>query len=146
MGKVTATAQKRINASPERVFAALGDYEGMRERLLTDHFSEYEVREGGHGAGTVVHWKLAATSKRIRDCLMTVSEPGDDTLVERDANSTMVTTWAVSPAGEGAEVRVETTWTGAGGVGGFFERTFAPAGLRRIYDQQLAKLESEVAG
>ncbi|CAM5567026.1 hypothetical protein SDIAM103S_05117 [Streptomyces diastaticus subsp. diastaticus] len=28
----------------------------------------------------------------------------------------------------------------AGGIGGFFERTFAPKGLARIHDQTLAKL------
>ncbi|GAA2121323.1 SRPBCC family protein [Actinomadura alba] len=145
MGNVTASARKTFNAAPDRVIAALGDYDGTRARLLTEHFSEYEVREGGQGAGTVVHWKLAATSKRTRDCLMSVSTPQDDTLVERDANSTMVTTWTVSPEGEGSQVRVETTWSGAGGIGGFFERTFAPKGLRRIYDQQLAKLETELA-
>ncbi|MBC6456559.1 SRPBCC family protein [Actinomadura sp. HBU206391] len=145
MGNVTATAGKTFSASPERVLAALSDYDGTRARLLTEHFSEYEVREGGQGAGTVVHWKLAATSKRTRDCLMSVSTPRGDTLVERDSNSTMVTTWTVSPAGEGAEVRIETTWAGAGGIGGLFERTFAPKGLRRIYDEQLVKLETELA-
>lgn len=145
MGKVTATAQKTFDAAPERVVAALADYDGTRPRLLTEHYSEYEVREGGQGAGTVVHWKLAATSKRTRDCLLSVSAPREDTLVERDANSSMVTTWTVAPAGDGAQVRIETTWEGAGGVGGFFERAFAPAGLRRIYDQQLARLETELA-
>jgi uncharacterized protein YndB with AHSA1/START domain len=145
MGQVTATARRTFNATPERVFAALSDYDSTRARLLTEHFSEYEVREGGQGAGTIVHWKLAATSKRIRDCLLSVSTPRDNTLQERDANSTMVTTWTVSPASEGARVQVETTWKGAGGIGGFFERTFAPAGLKRIYDEQLTKLESALA-
>ena len=38
------------------------------------------------------------------------------------------------PADAGATtVRVRTTWNGAGGIGGFFERTFAPKGLRRVY-------------
>ena len=36
-----------------------------------------------------------------------------------------------------------TTWNGAGGIGGFFERTFAPKGLARIYDALLAKLAAE---
>jgi hypothetical protein len=58
----------------------------------------------------------------------------------------MVTTWTVSPAGDGARVRVTTTWSGASGVGGFFERTFAPRGLQRVYDEQLAKIASELAG
>ncbi|WP_395109706.1 SRPBCC family protein [Actinomadura sp. SCN-SB] len=146
MGQVTATAEKTIGAGADRAFEALSDYQGTRSKILTGHFSEYEVREGGQGEGTVVHWKLAATSKRVRDCLMTVTVPEERTLVERDANSSMVTTWSVSPAGEGARVRVTTTWNGAGGVGGFFERTFAPRGLQRIYDEQLAKLDSELTG
>jgi hypothetical protein len=39
---------------------------------------------------------------------------------------------------------VRTTWNGAGGIGGFFERTFAPKGLRRVYDRMLQSLEHEV--
>ncbi|MER7546167.1 SRPBCC family protein [Actinomadura sp.] len=144
MGQVVVNAEATVKASPDRVLAALGDYTGVRSRMLTEHFSEYEVREGGQGEGTVVHWKLAATSKRVRDCLFTVSVPDRDRLVERDANSSMVTTWTVSPAAEDARVQVTTTWDGAGGIGGFFERTFAPKGLQRIYDAQLAKLSSEL--
>lgn len=144
MGQVVATAEKTFKTTPERVLEALGDYTGVRSRMLTEHFSEYDVREGGKGEGTVVHWKLAATSKRVRDCLFTVTAPGEGRLVERDANSSMVTTWTVSPAAEGARVQVTTAWDGAGGVGGFFERTFAPKGLQRIYDAQLAKLSSEL--
>lgn len=135
-------AESTLQASPDQVLGALSDYTGVRSRMLTEHFSEYEVREGGQGEGTVVHWKLAATKKRVRDCLFTVSAPAGDRLVERDANSSMVTTWTVTPADGGARVHVTTTWDGAGGVGGFFERTFAPKGLQRIYDAQLAKLGS----
>ena len=144
MGQVVATAEKTLKASPERVLDALGDYSGVRSRMLTEHFSEYEVREGGRGEGTVVHWKLAATSKRVRDCLVAVSTSGSDRLVENDTNSSMVTTWTVSPATEGSRVQVKTTWDGASGIGGFFERLFAPKGLQRIYDAQLAKLDSEL--
>jgi hypothetical protein len=142
MGQVVVTAERTLAASPDQVLGALSDYTGVRSRMLTEHFSEYEVRDGGQGEGTVVHWKLAATSKRVRDCLFTVSAPAGDRLVERDANSSMVTTWTVTPSGGGARVQVTTTWDGAGGIGGFFERTFAPKGLQRIYDAQLAKLES----
>lgn len=144
MAQVRAKTQRSIAASAETVLAALADYTGTRRTLLTEHFSEYEVREGGTGAGTVVHWKLAATAKRVRDCLMAVTE-SDGTLVETDQNSSMVTTWTVAPAGDAAcTVSVETTWAGAGGVGGFFERTFAPGGLRTIYDAILANLDNAV--
>ncbi|MER5253521.1 MULTISPECIES: SRPBCC family protein [unclassified Streptomyces] len=145
MAQVEATTERIIAAQPEDVFDALADYEGTRSKILSEHFSEFEVREGGDGEGTLVHWKLQATSKRIRDCLLEVTEPTDGELVEKDRNSSMVTTWTVTPAGEGkARVVVSTVWNGAGGIGGFFEKTFAPKGLGRIYDEVLGKLAAEV--
>ncbi|KJK49560.1 SRPBCC family protein [Streptomyces sp. NRRL F-4428] len=147
MAQVEATTERIIGADAETVFDTLADYSGTRGKLLPEHFSEYEVREGGDGEGTLVHWKLQATSKRVRDCLLEVSEPTDGQLVEKDRNSSMVTTWVVTPAGEGRSKAVVTTvWNGAGGIGGFFERTFAPKGLARIYDTLLANLAAEVEG
>ncbi|MET8681051.1 SRPBCC family protein [Streptomyces sp. NPDC004647] len=145
MAQVEATTERVIAAEPEGVFGALADYSGTRAKLLPEQYSEYEVREGGQGAGTLVHWKLQATSKRVRDCLLEVSQPTAGQLVEKDRNSSMVTTWTVTPAGEGrAKVVVTTVWNGAGGIGGFFEKTFAPKGLGRIHDEVLAKLAAEV--
>ncbi|MER6113957.1 SRPBCC family protein [Streptomyces hirsutus] len=145
MAQVEATTERIVVADAETVFDALADYSGTRGRLLPEQYSEYEVREGGDGEGSLVHWKLQATSKRVRDCLMEVTEPSDGELVEKDRNSSMVTTWRVTPAGEGrSRVVVTTTWTGAGGIGGFFEKTFAPKGLARIHDALLANLATEV--
>ncbi|MFJ8110649.1 SRPBCC family protein [Streptomyces sp. NPDC096132] len=145
MAQVEATTERVVAANPDKVFDTLADYSGTRANLLPEHFSEYEVREGGDGEGTLVHWKLQATSKRVRDCLLEVTEPTDGELVEKDRNSSMVTVWRVTPAGEGrSRVVVTTTWQGAGGIGGFFERTFAPKGLGRIYDAILDKLAAEV--
>jgi len=145
MSEVVTTAEHVVRAPAERVLAALADYEGARRRILPEQFSDYRVESGGHGAGTRVHWRFAATSKRVRDQLMEVSQPSADTLVERDANSSMVTTWTVRPADAGVTtVRVRTTWTGAGGIGGFFERTFAPKGLARVYGSLLERLDREL--
>ena len=92
-----------------------------------------------------MHWKLAATEKRVRDQLVDVETSAEGALVERDANSSMVTTWQVTPAGaDRSTVTVTSTWNGASGIGGFFERTFAPKGLRRIYDEVLANLDADV--
>ena len=146
MSQVVATAERVVRAPAERVRAALADYEGARRRMLTEQFSDYRVESGGQGGVTQVHWRFAATSKRVRDQLMTVTEPVAGSLVESDANSSMVTTWTVhaEDAG-GTTVRVRTIWDGAGGIGGFFERTFAPKGLRRVYDEMLQRLESVLA-
>ncbi|MFF8882619.1 SRPBCC family protein [Streptomyces flaveolus] len=127
--------QREIAADPEDVFDALADYAGTRQKLLPRHFSEYEAREGGDGKGTLMHWKLQATSGRVLDCLLDVDEPTDGQLVEKDRNSSMVTTWLVTPAGAGrANVTVASTWQDAGSVGGSF------AGLLRMYDALLANL------
>jgi hypothetical protein len=146
MSQVVATTERVVRAPAEQVRAALADYEGARRRALPEQFSDYRVESGGQGAGTRVHWRFAATSKRVRDQLMDVTEPTADSLVESDANSSMVTTWTVLPANAGVStVRVRTTWNGAGGIGGFFERTFAPKGLARVYDQILERLDAELA-
>lgn len=144
MAQVRASSERIINAPVDRVREAVADYTEIRPRILTEEFSDYRVESGGRGAGTVVHWKLAATRKRTRDCTMRVEQQGDQ-LVERDTNSSLVTTWTVAPTEDGrCTVRVSSTWTGARGVKGFFERRFAPLGLRRIYDGVLAKLDEAV--
>jgi hypothetical protein len=146
MSEVVATAERVVRAPAEQVRAALADYAGTRPRILPEQFSDYRVDAGGQGAGTRVHWRFAATSKRVRDQLVTVTEPTADSLVESDANSSMVTTWTVRPIDAGVTaVGVRTTWTGAGGIGGFFERAFAPKGLRRVYDSMLERLDAELA-
>ena len=146
MSQVVVHAEKIISASAEQVSRALADYETVRPRILPVQFSEYRVESGGHGAGTAVHWKFAATSKRIRDQLLDVTEPAIGTLVETDRNSSMVTTWTVLAEGTGGStVKIRTTWDGAGGIGGFFERTFAPKGLGRVYVELLHRLDAELA-
>jgi hypothetical protein len=146
MGQVVATAERVVRAPVDRVRSALADYEGVRPRVLPEQFSGYRVESGGQGAGTRVAWRFAATSKRVRDQLVEVGQPDADTLVETDTRSSMVTTWTLHPADAGlTTVRVRTTWNGAGGVGGFFERTFAPKGLRRVYEELLGRLDREVA-
>ncbi|MGY1711456.1 SRPBCC family protein [Geodermatophilus sp. SYSU D00758] len=145
MGQVVATAERVVRAPADQVRSALADYTGARREALPEQFSDYRVEAGGQGAGTRVAWRFAATSKRVREQLVEVSQPDPDTLVERDTRSSMVTTWSVHPADAGSTtVRVRTTWDGAGGVGGFFERTFAPRGLRRVYEDLLGRLERQL--
>ena len=145
MGQVVATAERVVRAPADVVRAALADYTTTRPAVLPEQYSEYRVDAGGVGAGTRVHWRLQATSKRVRQQDVVVTEGPDGALVESDTNSSMVTTWTVRPADAGGStVRARTTWTGATGIGGFFERTFAPKGLARIHGALLERLEHAV--
>ncbi len=143
MGNVSASSTVLIDAEPAAVLDAVADYQGVRPKILSPQYSEYRVLKGGHGRGTVATWKLQATKSRVRQVQADVDLAGH-TVIEKDANSSMVTNWTVSPAGPGSSVTVKTTWTGAGGIKGFFEKTFAPLGLRKIQDEVLANLKKEV--
>lgn len=144
MADVTASTERIISAPAFKVRRFLADYT-VRPTILTDSFSDYVLHSGTVGKGTVAGWKLAATKKRDRDVLVDVSVPNHDTIVETDRNSSMVTTWTISAGPPNScQVRVTATWKGAGGIGGFFERRFAPKGLAAIYDGVLDKLEAEI--
>jgi carbon monoxide dehydrogenase subunit G len=145
MGQVSAASTVLINAEPAAVLAAVADYQNVRPKILSSQYSGYQVLEGGQGAGTVATWKLQATKSRVRDVKATVDVAGH-AVIERDANSTMVTNWTVAPAGTGSSVTVKTSWQGAGGVKGFFEKTFAPLGLRKIQAEVLDNLKKQVEG
>ncbi len=143
MGQVSASSTVLINAAPDAVLAAVADYQTVRPKILSSQYSGYEVLQGGVGAGTVVKWKLQATKSRVREVQNSVDVAGK-TVIEKDANSSMVTNWTVAPAGTGSTVTTKTTWTGAGGVKGFFEKTFAPLGLKKIQAEVLENLKKEL--
>jgi hypothetical protein len=143
MGQVSAASSILINAEPAAVLNAIADYQNVRPTILSPQYSEYQVLQGGQGQGTVAKWKLQATKSRVREVQAVVDIAGH-TVIEKDANSSMVINWTVAPAGAGSSVTLKTTWTGAGGIGGFFEKTFAPLGLRRIQDEVLGNLKKTV--
>ena len=145
MGQVSASSTILIDAEPATVLDAVADYTTVRPKILSPHYSEYRVLQGGQGRGTVAAWKLQATKSRSRQVQAAVDLAGR-TVIEKDANSTLVTNWTVAPAGPGSSVTVKTMWNGAGGIKGFFEKAFAPLGLRKIQAEVLANLKKVVEG
>lgn len=143
MGQVKATSTVLIQAEPAKVLDAVADYKTVRPKILSPQYSDYEVLEGGQGKGTVAKWRLQATKSRVRNVQVNVDVAGH-TVIEKDTNSSMVINWTVAPAGPGSSVTVTTTWTGAGGVKGFFEKTFAPLGLKKIQGEVLDNLKKEL--
>ena len=143
MSRVVARATAQVQAAPDRVLEFLRDYRDSRERILTDNYTAYRVEQGGKGEGTVYAYHFTAGG-RERDYRLHVHEsPGG--IQESDQLSSFVTTWKVgSRLRRAAQVTIESSWDGAGGIGGIFEGLFAPMGLRRIYGQVLAKLSAAV--
>jgi len=144
--RIHVKKERVIDANPEIVYDTLADYKGKRKQLLTPNFQDYAVERGGQGSGTMLRYRLQAAG-RERPYHISVQEPvKGQVLVERDTDSSQVTTWSITPveAGRKTKVKVESEWTGGRGIGGFFERTFAPRGLRHIYKTMLSRLEEQV--
>ena len=144
MAKVVASAERGIDAPADEVYSYIADMHQHR-RFLPPAFFDFQVEQGGVGEGTVTRFKITAGG-RTRSYRMQVSEPvPGQTLVETDSGSSLVTTFNVTPDGGKSRVSVTTSWEGASGIGGFFERTFAPRALRRLYLDQLDRLNAYAA-
>jgi uncharacterized protein YndB with AHSA1/START domain len=140
MGTIHVSAERAIDAPADTVYGYLANMREHHPRFLPPAFSDFAVESGGVGAGTVTRFKVTAGG-RSRDYRMEVAEPEPGrVLTESDTNSSLVTTFTVSPDGERSHVRISTSWQGAGGVGGFFERMFAPRVMRGIYTDELERL------
>jgi uncharacterized protein YndB with AHSA1/START domain len=141
VSELRVVAERAVGAPAEQVYRLIADYDRHHPRFLPPEFSEFRVEAGGMGAGTV-HSFWMTVGGRARSFRMRVDEPEPGrVLTESDERSSTVTTWVVTPDGPGCQVRLETRWQGAGGVGGLFERLFAPRVLRRLYAEELERLD-----
>jgi Polyketide cyclase / dehydrase and lipid transport len=146
MAPIDVSEERVVGAPAEAVYAYIADHREHHPRFLPDAFSDFEVEEGGVGAGTVTTFKITAGG-RTREYRMKVAEPEPGrVMTETDAGSSLVTTWTVTPEGSSSRVRISTTWEGAGGIGGFFERMFAPRVMRGIYADELERLDAYARG
>ncbi|HEX2819895.1 MAG TPA: SRPBCC family protein [Streptosporangiaceae bacterium] len=140
MGSIHVSAEGKVEAPAGTVYGYLADMREHHARFLPPAFSGFQVESGGVGAGTIAHFTVTAGG-RSRECRMEVSEPEPGrVLVESDTRSSLVTTFTVTPDGRASRVRISTTWDGASGIGGFFERSFAPRVMQGIYADALERL------
>ena len=140
MAKIVVSAERTVEAPADAVYRYVADMREHHPRYLPAAFSDFQVESGGTGAGTVTRFKVTAGG-RTREYRMRVDEPEPGrVLTESDTGSSLVTTTTVSPQGGASLVQISTSWNGAGGIGGFFEKMFAPRAMRAIYTDELERL------
>ncbi len=142
MSRIYVQSEYVIPATPEVVYASLIDFQNTRPSILTSNFVDYTVEQGGMGEGTIIRYDLKAAGRK-RPYRMHIAETLEgEVLTERDSNSSLITMWTLTPVDDGQQTHVSLTseWEGGSGIGGFFERTFAPLGLQRIYNKMLTRL------
>ena len=167
MVELSVSAVIIVEADAADVYATLSDYDVGRREIVTDEFSDYEVLRGGQGVGTEVHWNLAVddvlrmrkgrlfgifkrstkrrspkgSKKPSWDCLVHVDESSIEKIVERDVNSSLVTTWDLRAVrGPRTVVRAEATWEH---TGGYLARIGERVAIRMLYEALLARLHEK---
>lgn len=134
-------AERPVAAPADVVYRCIADYKNHHAHFLPPQFSQYKVVEGGYGAGTVVEFtsNLGGQTRKFR---AKIEEPmPGKVLVERDTLSELVTTFTVLPEGSGCRVSFETVWQSTRGFAGILEGLFAPALMRKMYQDELTRLE-----
>ena len=146
MAQIRAAAERSVAASPEHVYRILADYREHHPKILPPAFSNFRVEEGGVGAGTVINFDLKVGGQRhTYRQRVTEPEPGR-VLTETDMSTGATTTFTVSPEGDGSRVRIETVYEGANGIRGLIERLLAPLLLKRLYADELKRLDRHATG
>lgn len=142
MATILVSAERTVDAPAGTVYGYIADMRGHHPHFLPPAFSDFRVESGGVGAGTTTRYTLTAGG-RTRQYQMKVAEPEPGrVLTESDTTSSAVTTFTVTPQDDASLVAISTTWKGAGGIGGFFERLFAPRVMRGIYADELERLDA----
>jgi hypothetical protein len=145
MTKLHVRSERAINQPADAIYPLIADFVNHHPRFLPPQFAEVSVVKGGYGAGTELTFvsTLGGTPRRFH---MEVSEPQPGrVLVERNKLSGTETTTRVTPDGTGSRVSFETVWESAGGFMGLLEAWFAPAMMRRMYADELRRLERYAA-
>lgn len=143
MPRITSSADRIIDADAAAVWAALTDYSGARAQILPDNYEGYKAERDPIGGAAILSFTLKAGGRERAYRMEVVENEPSHMLTERDLASTYTTRWKIEHVGSGAHVRVRLSseWESrATGIGGFFERRFAPRGVQRIHQETLIRL------
>ena len=140
MTEIRFQAQRLIPAPPEALYSLLADYHVGHPGILPGAFTDFQVLEGGIGAGTRIRFTLKLGGRaQTTTGLVTEPEPGRR-LVETYEDGT-VTSFLIAPAPTGSTLQIETVWQARGGPAGWLERLLAPRMLGPLYEDELDRIE-----
>ena len=99
MSELRVVAERAIGAPAALVYRLIADFDRHHPQFLPPAFSDFQVEQGGVGAGTVHSFRMTAGG-RTRSFRMRVEEPDPGrVLTESEMGSSMVTTWVVPRKG-----------------------------------------------
>jgi len=143
MPEIHVTSSAVVAAPPSIVYGLIADYRHCHPSILPPkYFQNFQVEEGGVGAGTCISFQMRSFG-RIRRLHAQVTEPEPGRrLCETYPDTGMATTFTVDPedSGHSSRVTIATRYTKAG-LAGWLERWLAPGFLRVVYAAELRELD-----
>jgi hypothetical protein len=142
MSTIHASANSVVSAPAARVYAIISDYQTHHPNILPPAFSDLRVESGGKGAGTVLSFRLRLGGKKSH-FRQRVSEPQPGRVItETDLASGAQTSFVLFPEAEDkTRVAINTSFPRSGGLTGLVEQLFAPRMLKKLYADELARLD-----
>lgn len=139
-------ASSRIPAPAGTVYAIIADYQVGHPRIVPPRvFGDFEVLEGGVGAGTRIRFSMKVLGRKtFTEGRVTEPEPGR-LLVEHYDATGIVTSFRVEPEGRESRVTITTDIPPRRGILGALERRFMTRFLLPLYEEELARLASVAA-
>ena len=139
MAVVTVVAEGHIDAPARLVYDVIADFREHHPRFLPPSFTDFDVEQGGVGAGTVARSRFGRPANARLPVRIDEPEPGR-VLTETDTMSSLVTTWtsrqtaavlacALRPTGR----RLGRAW--------FLRAAVRAARVRRLYRDELRRLD-----
>ncbi len=130
-----------VGAPADLTYRLIADMQHHHPQFLPPAFRDLRVESGGYGTGTTYTMQVTLGGK-TRAMQMRMEEPTPGKVItEADLTTPLQTTWTITPEGAHCRVQLVTTWSSAAGLQGFFERLFSPAILRRVYRDELQRLD-----
>jgi hypothetical protein len=137
-----------VRAAASIVYSLIADYHAGHPRIVPPkHFKNLKVVKGGHAAGTEITFDMAAFGQvTAMHGVITEPEPGR-VLVESYPATGVVTTFRVEPSGDAAcVVTISTDFPPKGGLAGFVERLLSPSFLRKLYAEEIGRIDRVARG
>ena len=135
-------ASATMSAPANVIYDLIADYrQGHPSILPPEYFEDLTVEAGGRGAGTRIRFTMKAFGRReVSRADITEPEPGR-VLVETIPATGIVTTFTITPTGDGSTHVLFATDYPARGLRGWFEALVVPRYLKKVYAAELRLLE-----
>jgi hypothetical protein len=135
-----------VDATAADVYRLIADYQDGHTRIIPpEYFRNLKVLKGGYGEGTEIAFEMIAFGNAYTvSGRVTEPEPGR-VLVETYPKTGVVTKFIVEPTSAStSRVTISTDMPSRGGIAGWLERMVTPRYLRKVYAEELARINEQV--